>query len=68
MAELDAVVRGISLAAKWGLREVVVMTDSATVLGWLRSARFESHVVMTRGMSEMLIRRRFNCGREGDLR
>ena len=58
LAELDAVVRGLNLAAKWGLKEVEVVTDSATVLGWLRSALFESHVVKTRGMSEMLVRRR----------
>ena len=31
IAELEAVVRGVNLALKWGLREIEVVTDSATV-------------------------------------
>ena len=33
IAELEAVVRGVNLALKWGLREIEVVTDSATVCG-----------------------------------
>lgn len=31
LAELDAVIRGLNLAAKWDLKEVEVVTDTATV-------------------------------------
>lgn len=58
LAELDSVVRGISLAAKWGLTKVELLTDSATVYGWLQAALFDTHKVRTRGMSEMLVKRR----------
>lgn len=40
LAALDAVIQGLNLAAKWVLREVEVVTDSATILGWLRSVLF----------------------------
>ena len=58
MAELDSVVKGVSLAVKWGLRKVEIMTDSATVYGWLRSSLMDTHKIKTRGMSEMLVKRR----------
>ena len=32
VAEMDAVLKGINLAIKWGLREIEIRTDSATVL------------------------------------
>ena len=37
IAELDAVLKGVNLALKWGLKDISVMTDSATVLSWLCS-------------------------------
>ena len=33
VAKLDAVLKGVNLAVKWGLRQVEVRTDSATVYG-----------------------------------
>ena len=64
MAELDSVVRGLNLSAKWALEEVEIVTDSATVFSWLQSVLFDSHVVRTRGMSEMLVRRRLALVRD----
>ena len=33
VAELEAVLKGINLCAKWNLKDVVLVTDSATVFG-----------------------------------
>lgn len=33
VAELEAVLKGINLCLKWGLKEITVRTDSATVVG-----------------------------------
>ena len=58
LAEMDAVVKGFNLAAKWQVRQLEVLTDSATVFSWLTSALHDSHKVKTRGISEMLVKRR----------
>ena len=58
VAELDAVVKGLNVAVKWGLSSVEVMTDSATVLSWLTSILVDDCRVKVTGMSEMLVRRR----------
>lgn len=36
VAQLDAVLKGINLTLKWGLRHTELRTDSATVLGWVK--------------------------------
>ena len=36
IAELDATIKGLTLAAEWNLKAVTVATDSKTVVGWLR--------------------------------
>ena len=64
MAELDSVLKGLNLATKWGLKEVEIVTDSATVHGWLRSAFFDSHRILSHGMNEMLIKRRLSVAKE----
>ena len=51
MAELDSVLRGLNLTVKWGLEKVEILTDSATVFSWLKSALFDTHTVKTKGMS-----------------
>lgn len=38
MAELDDVLKDVNLALKWGLSEMEVKADSATVLSWVKSA------------------------------
>ena len=58
VAELDAVIQGINLAIRWNLEIVEVVTDSATVRGWMTSVLTGSHRVRTHGLAEMLIKRR----------
>ena len=60
VAELDAVVKGVNLAVKWGLKDLKVMTDSATVLSWLNSVIVDDRRVKVAGMAEMLVRRRLS--------
>ena len=35
VAELEAVLKGVNLCAKWDLKDIVLMIDSATVFGWI---------------------------------
>ena len=58
MAELDAVLKGINLAIKWGLREIEIWTDSATVLSWVTSTVEESGRIRTKGAGEVIVKRR----------
>ena len=60
LVEVDAVVRGISLALKWQLKKILVVTDSTTVFSWVQSVLTGSHRIKPRGMAEMLVRRRFS--------
>ena len=64
MAELDSVLRGVNLAVKWNLEELEIVTDSATVFGWLKSILLSTHMIRTRGMNEMLVRRRLSVLKE----
>ena len=63
-AELDAVIRGINLALRWGPRKIRVMSDSKTVCGWLNALIHKSHNVRTRSLGEILIRRRLDTLKE----
>jgi len=58
VAELEAVLKGINLCLKWGLKEITVKTDSATVVGWLKLVLSGEKRVKTKGAAEILIRRR----------
>ena len=58
IAELEAVVRGVNVDLKWGLREIEVVTDSATVCGWVRLMLSEEKKIKTKGMKEILVKRR----------
>ena len=59
IAELEAVVRGVNLALKWGLREIEVVTDSATVCGCrVRLMLSEEKRVKTKGAAKILVKRR----------
>lgn len=66
VAELDAVLKGINMALKWGLREMKIRTDSVTVLGWLKTVTTAQKRVRTKGAAEMVIKRRL--GILGELR
>lgn len=58
VAELEAVLKGLTLALKWGRTEVKVMTDSACVHGWIRTMLEGFGRPRVSGLSEMIIRRR----------
>ena len=58
VAELEAVLKGINLGVKWGLNDITVMTDSATVCGWIRNTLSEEKRVKSKGAAEMLVKRR----------
>lgn len=60
VAELDAALKGINMALKWDLTDIEVVTDSATVEKWLRSAIEGDCRVKVAGMSEVLVRRRLS--------
>ena len=42
-SELDAAIRGITLALRWGRRVLNLKTDSATVHGWLKAVFDRTH-------------------------
>ena len=58
VAELEAVLKGINLCAKWNLKNVVLVTDSATVFGWIKLTLTEEKKVKTKGAAEILVKRR----------
>lgn len=64
LSELDAVMKGLNMALRWGNRKVVIKTDSSTVFKWLTAVINKTHNVKTRALSERLIRRRLETLRE----
>ena len=64
LAELDAVIRGVNVALRWGRRNIEIRCDSATVCGWLKALLEKTHNIKTSAMSEILIRRRLNTLKE----
>ncbi|KHJ40534.1 integrase core domain protein [Trichuris suis] len=58
MAELDAVIKGLNLAIAWRMKEIELMTDSATVHRWIEDALSGRARLRTKAANEMLIRRR----------
>ena len=43
VAELDAVIQGLNMAIRWKLQKIHVLTNSATVRGWMQSVLTNSH-------------------------
>lgn len=64
VAELESVLKGINLAIKWGLQDLEVKTDSATVCGWMKTVITEDRRVRTKGAAEMIVKRRLGTLRE----
>lgn len=58
VAELEAVVKGLNLAIKWGFKHIKIMTDSATVYSWINSTTEKDKRVKVSGLSEVLVKRR----------
>ena len=56
-AELEAVIKGLSLAAKWDATNVQLMTDSKTVAGWLKQITDNVRRMKTKGLHDMLVQR-----------
>ena len=65
VAELDATIKGINLALKWGRQAVEIRTDSATVASWIKSEVSGDRRTKTKGAAEMLIKHQL--GTFGDL-
>ena len=57
-AELVSVMRGVTLAMRWGVKQLEIMTDSASVYWWLQSLATGDQRLCVSGDGEMLIRRR----------
>ena len=57
-AELVSVMKGVTLAMKWGVKQLEIMTDSASVFWWLQSLATGDQRLRVSGDGEMLIRRR----------
>ena len=64
VAELEAVLKGVNLCVKWGVKDITIKTDSATVKGWLGLTMSEERRVKTNGAAELLIKRRLGILKE----
>ena len=64
IAELEAATKGVNLALKWGLRELELKTDSAIVASWIGSLVSGERRVRTKGVAELLVKRRLGVLRD----
>ena len=55
VAEMDAAIKGLTLATEWGLSRVVIATDSKTVAGWLRQVLENISRVKISGLHKALV-------------
>ena len=60
VAELDAAIKGVNMALRWNLKKIALYTDSHTCAGWLRATINKQRKIHTRGMADMLVRRRLS--------
>lgn len=58
LAELEATIKGVNAAVKWGFKRIEIMTDSATVCSWLSTILHNDKKVKVSGLSEVLVKRR----------
>ncbi|GFO16630.1 Pol polyprotein [Plakobranchus ocellatus] len=58
VAELESALKGMNLGVQWGLKQIVLMSDSEVVCGWLKATLPEERKIRTKGAAEMLIKRR----------
>nr|XP_004207675.2 uncharacterized protein LOC101237757 [Hydra vulgaris] len=56
LAELEAVIKGINLATKWGFECITIKCDSATVVGWLKSLIIGDKPIRVHNLGEPLVR------------
>ena len=64
MVELDAALGGVNMTIVWGIREIDLRTDSATVRKWIGDALSGRSRLRTKAHGEMLIRQRVDVIRE----
>ena len=64
VAELDAVIKGLTLAERWKLWKITVHTDSKAVFGWLRSLLCPCERIRVSGLQEVLVERRLQIIRD----
>ena len=60
LTELEAVLKGVTMAVKNGIQDLTIMTDSMTVFNWIKSIISKDKRVKTQGLSEILVRRRLS--------
>lgn len=58
VAELEAAIKGVNLAVRWGFKDITLKSDSSTVVSWIHNTLTKEQKVRTKGTSEMLVRRR----------
>ncbi|XP_065182720.1 uncharacterized protein LOC135813558 [Sycon ciliatum] len=56
--ELEAAIRGLSLAVSWEMKHVRLMTDSKTVASWLRDVTGDVRRTRAKGLHGVLVQRR----------
>jgi transposase InsO family protein len=64
LAELEAIIKGLNLSICWGFSRVELVTDSASVHGWLQSLIIGDKPVRVKGLGEALARRRLSLIRD----
>ena len=57
IVELEAAIRGLTLAVDWQVKRVRLMTDSKTVTSWLREVIGNVRRTRTKGLHEVLVQR-----------
>ncbi|XP_076045835.1 uncharacterized protein LOC143028080 [Oratosquilla oratoria] len=63
VSELDAAIKGVNLALKWGQREIKIRTDSVTVAGWMNLVLTTEKRVCPKGAAEVLVKPRLGISR-----
>jgi len=58
VAELESVIKALTLATEWNVRNVQLLTDSKTVVGWLHTVLSNTHRLKTSGLHSVLVRQR----------
>ena len=56
--ELEAIIKGLSLASDWHAKSVMIMTDSKTVHSWVSNVLFNVRRVKVGGLYDVLVQRR----------
>ena len=58
VAELESVIKGLSLVMEWGFKDINICTDSSSVYAWVSSILTRDKPIRVSGLSSVLIKRR----------